>query len=672
MDEELKKGLDKEEVSPLHKALLDHCMDLAKMGRDAVTQNYDKWDNAQEVYRSYQSDDKEDEKAREKKQPGKQQVPLTFAQVQTFVSFLFLLFTQNDKIFQYKPGRNEDYPVRKDLETFIERDVNKNEFLGVLYQILLDIGRFNRGIIKTSWVEDYVRIPQEVMTEPKKLFGFTVQPGTMKTEWMKVLQYQGNKIVPVSPYKWFPDPRVPLTRFQDGEFCASEDEYGIAQLRKMEDSGVVAGIKHLKKMSQEYLTKRGTTRLGTMTVTTGENTEMMAYDKGTNQTQGMALITEVQVDIVPKDFKVLGKMWEDMDYPIRWLIWIANDQRIVRAEPMSDYHCKFTYTLGQFTPDMHDSIGQSLADVIEYLQATVTWLINSHIASVRRIISNKVIYDPQGINVKDIESQATAIPTKKSNRDGPGAYVHQMQLQDVTQNFMTDAEGLTQIMQLITGVNENAMGQYASGRRSATESRAVTAGAAGRLKTCGAVIWAKCLAPLAAMLATNLRQGVDEEQFAKVVGRPPVAPQQPQLDPLNPDPMMMQQFQMQQMEYQAAMQAFEQRFAAFKSTPEELVGGNDFFAMDGTMPSEKGFVAQSLQELLSIILSNPDTIQALDINVKALVEEIFLLRGAGDVTRFSLHAAATSIPPRVVASEPTAPPAVPPPDVEPSTGPDVA
>jgi len=102
--------------------------------------------------------------------------------------------------------------------------------------------------------------------------------------------------------------------------------------------------------------------------------------------------------------------------------------------------------------------------------------------------------------------------------------------------------------------------------------------------------------------------------------------------------------------------ADEVRFAEFQGTPEEVICGDDYFVFDSTLASEKGFMAQSLQELLGIILSNPMASQQFDISAQALLEEIQRLRGGGNISRFSLSArvaAGKEAPPMPIQPEPT-------------------
>jgi hypothetical protein len=179
---------------------------------------------------------------------------------------------------------------------------------------------------------------------------------------------------------------------------------------------------------------------------------------------------------------------------------------------------------------------------------------------------------------------------------------------------MADAELLNKIMQMVTGVNDNMAGQYNSGRRSAQESRVVTAGAAGRMKMHGGLIWEASLGRMGRHMFSNLRQMLGPESFVRAVGKGngnPITGLTPEMD-------------------------LEQRFTAFKGTPAEVICGDDYFVFDSTLASERGFIAQSLQELLIAVMSNPQAAMQWDMSPKAMIEEIQHLRGAGPISRFSM------------------------------------
>jgi hypothetical protein len=337
--------------------------------------------------------------------------------------------------------------------------------------------------------------------------------------------------------------------------------------------------------------------------------------------EGVVLVTKVQLWLVPSKFKFgpKDKPLGPEEFPVLYHLWYANDNRIVRVEPAYWWHNEFGWTLAQFTPDMHQTISMGLADLIYRLQDVITWLINARVTDVRRNLRGRNIVNPSIIDTKTLDGEGDIYLRKGANAAMMERGIRPLEVNDVTRGHFTDADMLNKIMQAVTGVNDNAMGQYNSGRRSASEARVVTAGAAGRMKMHGQLVWETSLGRLGRLMLSNLRQSLSFESFGLVIGQ---------------DPMM------------------QQRYELWKGTPQEVICGSDYFTFDSTLQSEKGFIAQSLQELLVAIINNPVAAQQLDLDPRTMLAEIQYLRGSGNVSRFSLSrqvsAGAPPLPPAVV------------------------
>jgi hypothetical protein len=73
------------------------------------------------------------------------------------------------------------------------------------------------------------------------------------------------------------------------------------------------------------------------------------------------------------------------------------------------------------------------------------------------------------------------------------------------------------------------------------------------------------------------------------------------------------------------------------SSSEELVRQSDFFVYDGTLASEKAYLAQTLKELFETVLAlGPQGLIQLDLSPKLILESIYHLLGVGSLTEFSL------------------------------------
>lgn len=619
MTEDVIKDLEKQYPSEFHNELLESTKSLVKRSRGVMSRYYEDWDLQDQVYRGERFLDADDKENERKGKPTKMVVPNTFAQVQTFASFLFLMFNQNKRFFELDPLGGEDYGTKKeDSELLLEQNLKRNQWNQLLFQHLLDVARFGPGILECSWTRKLSRV--FVTPDPSVInisgVEATLQPGS---GWQDLVKYEGNEIRAVSPYRFFPDFNFPLCDFRRSKtFCAAEEDFSMQDLYDLESVGEVAGVKFIEGLPRNLNDVRGGQTRSSVIGMYGGNGKP-TFDSG--NPSHCCIVTKCQRWIVPSEFKVDGNRLGQEEFPVLYHIWYANDNRLIRAEPAMWWHDNFGWSASQFTPDMHRTINLGLTDLIYRLQDVISWFINSHITSVRRVIGNRLIVNPMIIDSTTLDGEGDIYVRKGVSRPIKDGF-EQLKVQDVTGGHMADADLLGKIMEMVTGVNGNAMGQYNSGRRSAQEARVVTAGAAGRMKMHGHLIFEQGLAPLASMMLSNLRQSLSMESFVRVIG-------------------------------QEAMTKDPNRYAAFKGTPEEVVCGDDYFTFDSTLASEKGFIAQSLQELLVAVMSNPVAAQQLDIDPRAMLEEIQFLRGAGPISRFSLSkrvasGQATPLPPMPV------------------------
>jgi hypothetical protein len=630
MTEDTIKMLNKEgDPSKEHQALLDHVKGLVKLSRSSMAKNYSDWDNQDQVYRGEVVLDAADRKQASKGKPTKMVVPNTYAQVHTFSSFLFLMFNQNSTFFELNPSGDDDYGTKRmDCEKVLERDLRHNEWNRLLFQHLTDLGRFGPAILECSWTK---KITRAYVTPSPTVVSFggmdhEIRPGS---EWAEFVKFEGNEIKAVSPYRFLPDTRFPLVDFQKGEFCASEEEYSMGLLRDIEAAGEIAGVDRIQPFGRNGFSveARG-----------GETRTMMEFGStkgagkgwlgGPSQSNGTALVTKVQVRIVPSKFLVDGKKpLGPEEHQVLYHIWYANDNRLLKVEPAFFWHDRFSWSMSHFTPDMHRTVNLGLADLIYRLQDVITWHINARITDVRRNMRGRNIVDPAGVETSTLDGDGDIFLRKSVSKSGVDRWIKQLPVTDVTQGHMADADTLSKIMEVVTGVNGNAMGQYNSGRRSAQEARVVTAGAAGRMKMHGHLIWEAGLGPLGQMMLSNERQSLSFESFARMVGKQQDDP--PEVDPMTGQPLG---------PGKSGEAKVQERYDAFKGTPEEVICGDDYMVFDSTLASEKGFMAQSLNDLLSVLLSNPAAAQQFDIDPKAVLDEMQELRNGSNTSRFSFQA----------------------------------
>jgi hypothetical protein len=607
MDDSVTSNLAAEKVSPFHQQMLEDSKVLMKRSRDVMVKYYGKWDLADQVFRGIRPKDSEDIKARERKEPEKMVVPISYSQIQTFVAFCYSLFTQREKMFEVVGFEADDDKPAKVGEALLARDLRHNKFEALLQQFLLDIARFGLGVFKVCWTTDKQMVRETITTQPMSVFGVKLTNGRQIEQEVEKIKYQGNKIVHISPYRFFPDPRLPLVRFQEGEFCGSEDLYSMATLRQWEHEGKIAGVDFIKSFDRSEYEKVGGYRFDY----DAENIGVMAPGAtmvGSGQIKKTVVISEIQRVIVPADYEVDGKRLGTEKRPTKYNIWMANYNRIIKCEPLGYVHDDFTYCCAPFIFDDNTYLSDSLSDSIAVLQDVITWFINSRITNVRKVIQDKLVVHAKNIEMGDLEDRAPVIRMKSSAPADINKSIMQLALQDVTTNHIGDAKYLHEIVQTVTGINDALLGQFQPGRRPAAEHRNTSAGSASRLKTVAAVIYWVALEPLARQMLSNLRDGLEDETFVRLVG------------------------------LKKAVEG--QEFVSV--TREDLVGNYDFEIFDGTLPSERSYTAQALEEILSGLMKNPEATVMFGLDPRKILFEIMELRGIRHPERFELDRAITN------------------------------
>jgi hypothetical protein len=595
LTDDIKKALNTDD--DFHRKLLQHGKRLVEVSRTYMNRFYDQWDANDKTIRGERVPDAADQKAKIRQEPMKLVMPFTYAQIQTFIAFMMSLFNQRDNFYEIEDSGHGEIPTpESDAELCLNRDLRRWMFSKVQYQLYLDLCRSSFCVVKHLWEEEEMQGLNTMVppaTIQPSLFGGAF-PTTPQVETKTKFIRQGNRIVSISPYHFFPDIRMPLSRLHESEFCASEDEFSIVRLKQWQKDGMIVNVDKIVPLGQEGMQTR---RLNYLNASNADNFKTMM---GQALGGGMCVVTEVQIWITPKDFtdtygnNPLGKE----DFPTLFVVWYANDTTLLKAEPMNYTHNKFTYDVGEYSADQMRVINESLAEVLMQLQDHANWFMNSRVTNVRKVIGDKLVVDPAGVEMKDIENRNPVIRLKSGvAKSGVDTWIKQLQLQDVTTNHIQDIEKIWEFIQITSGINDNALGQFSQGRRSAAEARTVNAGAASRLKTIATVLWEMLYSPLGHKLLFNYLN-LELEEFQRIVGK----------------------------------EADQNRLDRMKDAINDGMG-LEFF--DGTAPSEKGYLAQSMRELLLGLLENPQSaLLVTQEPFRSLVVEIADLMGIRSPERF--------------------------------------
>jgi len=580
--------------------LLWRCKDLVRLSRNAMKYYYDMWDRNDAVYRGDKKIDESDKLALKRNEPSKFILPATFSQVQTFVSFCMSVYNQRDYFYELDGTGIEDCMAAKVAQATLEQNLEHNNFrYQKLRQLLTDVAKYGVGVVKHAWTRDVSYVYEQVPGTPMNdLFGQPVPGAPPQEQLVATTKYLGNWIRVISPYHFLPDPRVPLARYQEGEFMAVEDEYSGSQLRTFETQGLAIGVQYIPKLSYDVLEDRRK-----FSFQWNVNTPTLNINE-----KQFYIITEVQLLLNPAKTFVGGVPLDpERDFDCKYVIWIANDNRIIRIDKLDYPHDEFTYDVCQFEEDTDHLINLSMVELIAPLQDTMDWFINSRVTNVRKIIANQAVVDPAAIEMQDLKNRNSVLRLKPQYYgSGVEKYYKQIELKDVTTGHLNDVNFLYDFAKGATGLTENLLGQFATGRRSAQEARNVSSNAVQRVLFLANNIWSSCLLPLGRKMLANLREGLDEQQLVRIIGQ----------SALMTNPLGIQEFK--------------------QVTKADLVGNYDFLVLDGTLPTQRQATAEALQELLQIMMSSPEAAFVFQYDPQALMTEILELRGIRNAERFKL------------------------------------
>ena len=598
MSPSVAQELSRSELTPFHQAMLDLCLSRVRRSRRYMSSYYADWDAAYKAFALETELTESDKKAAERREPVHTVIPLSRAQALTFVTLNMSTLLQRPRLFELQGVGPEDEEPARVAEALLDNDLRNNRYIGLLWQWLLNIAIFGVGIFKIAYTRRHSKKLARLSTEGLQFAGTTLEAGKEFVDFVDTIDFIGNELEVISPYNFFPDPSVTISEFQKGEFVASEAWVGRHILAQMEADGQIAGLEFVRK-SDAFDTEGSRRRMPMDT----DSTEMdLRGDSGQS-----VLVTEVQINIVPSQFLVDGKPLGDEKQPVKWMVWIANDHRIIKCEPLGFVHNQFTYAVAELYPDVRSLCNNGVVGSILNIQDVVNWLINSHITNVRKVIGDKLVVKSSFVEYEDLRSRAPVIRVKEEANDIPLTdIIQQLSVVDVTTNHVRDAQVLIDLAQTTTGVTDNALGMYHTGRRSAREAASVAQYTSARLRIPTLQMYTSCLEPMARQMLSNHQQFLDAEVVIRAVSDTP-----------NPEATM--------------------RF--IKASREKLVGSYDFVILDATTPSERVSIATAISELFVNLPGGLQTVISLGYDPQKLLNEWMILMGIKHPERFKLEQA---------------------------------
>ena len=580
--------------TPAHDRIREAIRQRREMSRRHMGDRHRKWSEAEDTAQAYIKPTDGTLRRDLERKAGKPQyttieVPYSFAMLLTAHTYWTSVFLSRNPVFQYDGRHGESQDRTRALEAVIDYQLTVGEWLVPLYIWLMDMGKYGLGVVGNYWADEYA-ISSVTKEVPVTYLGLEI-PGKFRKvrETLRVPGYSGNKLYNVRPQDWFPDPRVSVARFQEGEFCGRRTEVGFNTVLRRAHSGMYFNIESVRQNLGKWGMKRDD----------GGNSSQLImpdametfYNSNGSKEDGKASksfldLFEMTIDLVPKDWE-LGAS----EYPEKWVFTLVNDEVVVGAQPQGLLHDRFSFDVLEYEVEGYALAKRSMLEVLDPLNKTLTWLFNSHMHNVRKTINDQLVVDPSRVVMKDLtDPGAGRLVRLKPEAYGTdaGLAVHQLQTTDITRSHMQDALIVIDMMQRLTGVVDNVMGQVnTGGRKTATEVRTSSSFGVNRLKTVCEYASAMGFAPLSLKLVSNTQQKYDGEKQFKIAGN------------------------------------LIRQKTPIQVTPETIKGAFDYVPIDGSMPIDRFAQASLWKELMMLFLKAPQLAASYDIpGIMGLVAQL--------------------------------------------------
>lgn len=234
------------------------------------------------------------------------------------------------------------------------------------------------------------------------------------------------------------------------------------------------------------------------------------FDDNSSQTKykDMYQVTTLYARILPSDFGFKGLPAQNS--PQVWKFIIVNSQVVIYAERLTNAHNLIPIVLAQPLDDGLAYQTKSFAKNVQPIQDITTALSNSSIASRRRAISDRMLFDPSRISAAAInnDSPSAKIPVR------PSAYQKNLAeavyaipfRDDQFQINMAEIQSYLAMANNISGLNPARQGQFVKGNKTKSEYDSVMMNANGRDQTLALTLEGNFFKPIKQLVKLNILQ----------------------------------------------------------------------------------------------------------------------------------------------------------------------
>lgn len=552
---------------PRYKKILDAISSRIRLAETGQNKQHARWRKAEERILAYIPESALDRRRDARREAGEptyttMQIPYTYALLMASHTYWTSVFFARSPVHQYMGRHGETEQQTQALEALIDYQVTSGGGIGPYYIWLYDAGKYGLGVLGTYWDRQETRYTTITLDDENKKIQTT----------KSISGYEGNRFYNVNPFDFFPDPRVTVGQFQKGEFCFVKKRISWNDLLRRKAQGFYMNLDLIKThqgTGQPRDESQSALERPTMFETPGVDASHPSIVEG----------YEFYIELVPKEWQL-----SDSDFPEKWVFSITRDLSILfGAQPLGLLHDQFPFDVLEVEVEGYGQYNRGIPDVIESLQNTMDWLVNSHFFNVRAVLNNLFLVDPTKVVMKDFENiEEGGFIRLKPEAFGQDlrTFFHQIPIADVTQMNIADTSVIQTIGERTLGVNDAILGSMNNaGRKTATEVRSATGFGVSRQKTIAEYMSATGVSSHSQKLVMSSQQYFTTEKKFRIVGT---------------------------LAQEAGAKFLDVR-------PEEIQGFYDFVAVDGTLPIDRFAQANLWKEILVNVSKIPQVAMQYDL-----------------------------------------------------------
>lgn len=610
---------------PRHQKILDAIRRRFNMSYRKMSTKYNTWRDMEERYMLYQRVSDADKERQERRRGGKPEyttlvIPYSYALMLSAHTYISTVFLGRSPVMQYDGRHGEGQQQTQAIEAITNYQVEVGGHMVPYYIWLLDPLKYGFGVLGNYWCDEKVAVTR-IEEVPDMYLGMIPTGRSKKKKITELVPgYSGTKVYNIRPQDWFPDVRVPLNRFQEGEFNGRIVDVGFNTIVKREHDGMYFNVDELKERIRATHTQGGlgieiSRDTGGMAsdIPMGSNADYLTQWLRDDQDQGWADATnrktptefvellEMTVEIIPRDWG-LG----ESNYPEKWNFVIGNREVLIHCSPLGNLNGRFNAEILEYETEGYNLSKRSLLELTAPLNDTMTWLFNSHFYNVRKALNDMFIVDPSRVVMKDLLDPEPGKMVRLSEAAygmSPKEVIQQFSVVDVTQTHMRDAQILADMMQRLSGVMDPVMGAAASGgRKTATEVRTTSSASINRMKTICEYYSAMGFTPQAQLLVQNMQQHMDIARQYRIAG---------------------------------SLTNVRGADKFMQIGPEDIAGFYDFIPVDGTLPIDRFAMMSVWRDMLLGMRNFPELMMQYDIG--GIFEWIAGLGGIKNFNQFRIQ-----------------------------------